>query len=277
MCGHPGEIRFRGGAPDTAALARMAKVIEPRGPDAAGSFAATNAVPGEFDADAIRLAEAMAWMKANRPDEALKSFERLKGFDESEERARQRLLKGNAHLAQAEQHVAGEQWDEGIQQATKAAEAFASSLKENAESMEAKRNLEIARDRERTYRLLRPPPTPTPPPQPTPQAQPSPTPSPQPSPQGPTPTPDPSASPTPQPNGQPSPTPQAEGTPQPQDGDSEQKPEPGEEGNAGEADAKDLTEEETERILDALLEQEKRMRDQILRRNLRQIPVEKDY
>ncbi|MEE4185329.1 MAG: N-acetylglutaminylglutamine amidotransferase [Gammaproteobacteria bacterium] len=42
MCGISGEMRFDGQQPDMAALAAMQRVLEPRGPDDAGLFAAAN-------------------------------------------------------------------------------------------------------------------------------------------------------------------------------------------------------------------------------------------
>ena len=57
MCGIAGEIRFDGNTPDSAAVARMAEAMAPRGPDAAGLFAQANIAFGHRRLQIIDLSD----------------------------------------------------------------------------------------------------------------------------------------------------------------------------------------------------------------------------
>jgi outer membrane biosynthesis protein TonB len=265
-----------------------------------GSVAETND-DKEYNLEALRLAEGMAHLKGNDPASALKALEQIKGFDSPGERARLRLMRGNAHFALGNQAAEAKKWDEAKTQMGKAIENQVQSLIEMPSSEEARHNLELSR--RRLAEIIRqqppPPPTPTPQPTPTPTPKPSPTPTPQPgqkptptpepqpsptpdpnatptpSPSG-TPTPDPNATPTPSPNGTPTPDPNA--TSEPRDGDPsnpDEKKDPQEASAAEKGEG--LDPKEAERILDAFLEQEKNQRDQILKQRIRSVPVDKDW
>jgi len=254
------------------------------------SAAAEASDPGEVHVDAVRLAEAQAWLKADQHDRALEAFEKIQGFEQAADRARHRLLRGNAQLAMGERALAEENFEAAKDQMNQAIESFVESLMEDPRSADAKRNLEIANRRLQYVIENEPPP---PPPEKNPedqqqeqekppeeqeqdgQSQPS---------QG-------EGEPDEQkqesepsegeePEEPPSPQPQAregEGDPSdPQDEPGEPE-EPGET-EPTEGDLEDLSEEEAQRTLDALLEQERRLREQILQnRRIRTIPVEKDW
>jgi asparagine synthase (glutamine-hydrolysing) len=57
MCGIAGEIRFDGKTPDSAAVARMAEAMAPRGPDAAGMFGQANIAFGHRRLQIIDLSD----------------------------------------------------------------------------------------------------------------------------------------------------------------------------------------------------------------------------
>ncbi len=238
--------------------------------------------PREYNLDALRLAQGMALLKAGDAPAALQALDKVKGFDHSTERSRLRLLRGNAHFHLAEKSAADEKWDEALGAIAKAVENYTQALIETPDSPDARHNLELAHRRRQDFERLKPPPptpTPTPSPTPTPDPQASPTPTPDPQ-ASPTPTPDPQASPTPTPDPQASPTPDPNATPEPQDTGEPQEPQDtqsGEPSSLGEPSEEERNAQEAARILDAFLQQERNQRDQILKRNLRILPVEKDW
>ncbi|MCC5849544.1 MAG: hypothetical protein JJU29_15795 [Verrucomicrobia bacterium] len=271
---------------DPAALAEAAHAF---------ALAAEKGEPGEVNLDAVRLAEAMAWMRADRPEAALEAFEKIQGFDEAADRARHRLLRGNAHLAAGERAFSQEDFDAAKEQMGEAIESYIASLMDDPASEAAKQNLELAhrrlkfvKDEEGEYEQEMPQPGD-----------------------------DEEGEEGKDEEGEdempPRPVDELEGE-EDEDGEQVMEPEPddqpGEEGDETEADERDpdeddpegdpaiadpgeedeplegemapevddLTDEEIESTLNALLEQERRLRDEILRnRHRRQIPVEKDW
>ncbi len=257
---------------------------------AAESFGGVASLESEdFDADALHLAEAMARLTAGNPEAALQALDRIQGFDEASERARSRLLRGNAHLSLAE--AAGEDFERAEAELGQALNSYVQALKEEPSNPAIRHNLELAQKRLQELLLRKPPPTPTPQPTPTPEPTPSPepqatpTPTPTPDPQA-TPTPEPEATPTPQPEGTPTPDPNAEATPTPDpeaegeptpDPEAQATPQPGEGDPQGEATPEPIEAQQAQQLLDAYREQEKRQRREIQRRNIRPVPVEKDW
>ena len=267
---------------DPATLAEAARAF---------ALAAEKGEPGEINLDAVRLAEAMAWMRAERPEDALEAFEKIQGFEAAADRARHRLLRGNAHLAAGERAFSQEDFDTAKEQMGEAIESYIASLMDDPTSEAAKQNLELAHRRLRFVEENEPPP---PPPEnqedededqdqedgDDEQDQ----------------------EPQPQP-GEADESEEGEDDPEPQPGEEEEDDDTRpEEGDPGEDEAEgdpapadpgeeddprememdpeldDLTDDEIESTLNALLEQERRLRDEILRnRHRRQIPVEKDW
>ena len=248
--------------------------------------------PGEVNLDAVRLAEAMAWMRADQPELALEAFDRIQGFDEALDRARHRFLRGNAHLAAGEAALSREDFEEAKTQMGEAVESLISSLMEDPQAEAAKQNLEVARRRLRWVEENEPPP---PPPEEEPGE-------------------DDSEEEDTDPDE--TPPPDMPDMPEPQDDEDEQETDPdgdeddgaeaadadAEEGDEGEDEEEaepgepewtedvdgaaaaddpefdDLDMDTAEQTLDALLEQERRLREEIIRnRRIRTIPVEKDW
>lgn len=275
------EGRSRFDSEDSQDLAEAARMF---------AAAADAADPGEVHVDAVRLAEAKAWLKADQPQRALEAFEKIQGFERAADRARHRMLRGNAQLLLGEQALAEEDFDAAKELMELAIESFVESLMENPVSEDAKRNLEIA-NRRLQYVIENEPPPPPPDEEPQegedPEQQP---PEEEPEEQDPS---------EPE-SGEGEPEPQEQES-EPQEGEDEGEPQPTDpreqEGDPSESQdpapewdeqveqpsremelEDDLSEEEVERALDALLEQERRLREQILQnRRLRRIPVEKDW
>jgi len=263
--------------------------------DAAQAFglAANQAEPGEVDLDAVRFAEALAWMRTGQPDRALEAFGNIQGFPLPEQRARHRFHRGNAHLAAGEQALTQDDFQSAKQQMEEAIENYIASLQEDPQAESAKQNLEIARRRRRWGEENAPPPPPPeedgeddeesedqddPEERETPQDMPPPTPEDEQDQEQ-------------DAEMQHQPGEDEEGVQdQPQDGDEEtdaDDPTPAApdlvEDVDGEApqddpDLEDLTEEESRRTLDRLFEQERRRREEILHNRHRDSPpVEKDW
>lgn len=235
--------------------------------------------PGEYNLDALRLAEGMSLLKAGKPEEALEAMKAIEGFDSPEERSRLRLMRGNAHLAQGTAAAERKQWEPAKEEVGAAIDSFANALIEDPQSEAARHNLELAQRRLEQIKRQQPPPTPTHEPQPTPTPGPSPTPTPegdqgqqgdeqQQEEQDQT---DPS---------DPSDEESDKSDPSPQDPASGEG-EPGEEGEGEGVPAQptneELDEQQAQQVLDAYLEQEKHQRRQILERRVRPVPVEKDW
>jgi tetratricopeptide (TPR) repeat protein len=239
---------------------------------------------GEFDLDALRLAEGLSWLRAGDPERALTTLDDVEGFEDPAERSRHRLLKGNAQVQLAEKKAKEQEWDPAIKQMGEAITSLTHALKENPESEAARYNLELAQRKLKAIQQLKPTPTPPPPPTPTPTP-------------GPTPTPTPKPTPTPETQGQPTPTP----TPDENNGDQSEQKEPSneegeksepsennpqdaepsdseQEGSQAEMTEEEIDAEQARKILEAYLEQEKHQRRQILeQRRIRTVPVEKDW
>jgi hypothetical protein len=246
---------------------------------------------GEYDPDALRLAEGMSLLQAGDPQQALGVLEEVEGFEEPEDRARLRRLKGVARMQSAEAAVAAEQWDEAEQGMQEAITSFTNALKAQPDSADNRLNLELSRQRLHEIQQARPTPTPTPPPQPTPTPDPQSTPTPEPED-----SPDqqessgqqdntqeqPQATPTPDPESQSEPEESASEESDPEENQesegSEQEAEP-QSGQQAELSEEEVDAQEAERILEAYLEQEKRQRRQILEQQQRSQnrPVEKDW
>lgn len=256
------------------------------------ALAAEHGEPGEVNLDAVRFAEAMAWMRANQPERALEAFERIQGFPRADERARHRFHRGNAHLAAGENALSGEDFDTAKEQMSLAIENYIASLLEEPGAEPTKQNLEIARRRLQFVEENAPPP-PSVEPEPgededqeeqDPGEEPPP---PQPGEEG-----EEGEDPDPQPQPQPDPEPGDEDDTDAPGEEAEQDPADGDPADAtpdlvedveGEAprddpDLEDLTEDEARRTLDWLFEQERRQREDILRnRHRHRAPVEKDW
>jgi len=243
----------------------------------------------EFNLDALRLAEGLSRLRGGDPDGALDALNRIQGFPEAEQRGRHRQLKGIAHPQKGQTLAAEADWQAAIEQAQEAIDSLSQSLKETPESDTARKNLELAHQHLADYLARRPPPTPTPQPQPTPTPGPTPEASPTPTPE-PSPTPEPEQqqgdepTPTPDPQGDENPqSQQNEGEPDSQEEDSqsqeEQQGDPSDpsSGTGQESSQEELEAEEARQILDAFQEQEKAQRRELLRRQIRGIPVEKDW
>jgi hypothetical protein len=250
------------------------------------ALAAQAADPGEVNLDAVRLAEAKAWMKANQSERALEALRKIQGFDRAGDRARHRHLLGGAHLAAGEEALAREEFDAAKEHMEQAVQAFTDSLKEHPVSTEAKENLEIAHRRLQHVIDVTPPPPPGDPESGDDQQedpedgdqeqQPQPQPQEQEQEQG-------------QEQGQGQEEPETSDPSDPSDESDMPEPaeasDPTDSSGTGEPSGApapeeplDLTEEETLRTLDALQEQERRQREEILRnRQLRRVPVEKDW
>jgi len=249
--------------------------------------AAEAADPGEVHVDAVRLAEAQAWLKADQPQRALEAFEQIQGFEQAADRARHRMLRGNAQLLLGEQALAEEDFEAAKEQMNQAIESFVESLMEDPRSEDAKRNLEIA-NRRLQYVIENEPPPPEPPTKEEDEEKQDPPEEPPPEEQESEPE---SGEGESEPQEQESDPSEGEDQGEPQPGDpqegegepSDPQEEPGEPEEPGEAESMegeldDLSEEEAGRTLDALLEQERRLREEILQnRRLRTIPVEKDW
>jgi len=214
--------------------------------------AAEAADPDEVHLDAVRLAEAMAWMQANQTERALEAFEGIQGFEDAADRARHRNLRGNAHLAAGEQAFAQEEFDAAKEHMESAVQSFIESLQDNPASEDGKRNLEIAHRRLQHVIENTPPPPP--------------------------PDEDGESDDSDEDDADPD---QTDPTDQTDPSDPTDASEPSETPSASEPlPDEDFSEEEAQRTLDALLEQERRLRDEILRnrnRNLQTVPVEKDW
>lgn len=291
----PGQVRY---------LLRQGRRLYEQGEaeafaEAARTFAlaAQHADPAEVHLDAVRLAEAKAWLQADRPDLALNAFEQIQGFDAPADRARHRLLRGNAHLAAGELALAGEDFEAAKEQMEQAIQSLIDALQTDPASEEAKRSLEIAHRRLRYVIDNQPPP---PPPEggegdaeqddedENQEQEPQPQPQPQPEEGEGDAEEEPGEDDRPQ---MPPPAPED----QPQDGEPEEGEGDGDPADAREAplleeevaehdgpdldlDTDNLDEEEARRALEALMEQERRLREQILQnRRIRTIPVEKDW
>ena len=259
--------------------------------EAARAFAraAREGDPGEVHLDAVRLAEAMAWMRAGQPEQALEAFDRIQGFSETHDRARHRFLRGNAHLAAGEAALSREDFETAKSQMGEAVESFISSLMEDPQAEAAKQNLEIARRRLRWVEENEPPPAEEDTDPDDQDEEPDDTPQPEIPPK-----PEPGDEEEDDPDDDPAPT-EAEG----EDEGEESETDPADEDETdGEADADtgdpaaqedvdgdpvaedldDLDLEDAVQTLDALLEQERRLREEIIRnRHHRSIPVEKDW
>jgi hypothetical protein len=233
--------------------------------------AAEAADPDEVHLDAVRLGEAMAWIKANQTEQALEAFERIQGFEDAADRARHRNLRGNAHLAAGEQAFAQEEFEAAKEHMESAVQSFIESLQDNPASEDGKRNLEIAHRRLRHVIENTPPP---PPPDESGESE------------GsdeddaddqqdqtdPTDQSDPSDEDESDPSDESDPTDQSDPIDQTDPSD------PSDPSASEPLPEEDFSEEEAQRTLDALLEQERRLRDEILRnRNLQTVPVEKDW
>lgn len=263
---------------------------KPEPAEAAQLFRAAveNADPGEVHTDAVRLAEAMAWMQAGDPERALEAFEQIQGFEQPAHRARHRHLRGTAHLAAGEQAFAREDFGPAREHMESAVQSFIESLQEDPASDVGKRNLEIAHRRLQHIIDHTPPP---PPPDESGEGQnddTDPSEDAQDSPQHPPDSADPNDS---------EPPDNSDASDAPDTSDESDTSEESEESDpAGAPDAsapsearesasspdleEDFSEEEAQRTLDALLEQERRLRDEILRnrnRQLQTLPVEKDW
>lgn len=266
--------------------------------DAAEKFKSVRELGDEetFNHNALSLAEGMAYLKAEKPQEALEALDTATHFEDLEETGRHRRFKGLAHMALAQGAANTQEWETALEEIDKAISSFQDSLQVWPESDASRHNLKEAERLKQYYTWRKPTPTPTPTPQPTP------TPNPQASPT-PTPTPEPDGEEEQeeqqeqeqQPGGTPTPDPDAEeeenaGSSEQEESESDEEQEGSEsepsdqEGDPSETSAAEMTEEEmnaleAERILEAYLEREKRQRRQILeqQRRLRSRPVEKDW
>lgn len=247
--------------------------------------AAGAADPDEVHLDAVRLAEAMAWMQAGQTEAALNAFESIQGFENAVDRARHRNLRGNAHLAAGEQAFAQEEFDAARGHMESAVQSFIESLQDDPASDHTRRNLEIANRRLQHVIDNTPPP---PPPEESgengdsdeddsedQQDQPDPTDQSDPSEDASDPSDESDSS-------------DESDKSDPSDPSDESDPaDPSDLSDVADAPStseptpdEDLSEEDVQRTLDALLEQERRLRDEILRdraRTLRTPPVEKDW
>lgn len=237
--------------------------------------AAEAADPEEVHLDAVRLAEAMTWMRADQTERALEAFEHIQGFEDAADRARHRNLRGNAHLAAGEQAFAQEEFDTAKEHMESAIQSFIESLQDDPASEDGKRNLEIANRRLRHVIENTPPP---PPPEESGEDDDS----------------EEGEDADPDQTDQPDPTDPSEDESDPSDefdpSDPSDPADPSDLSDASDLSddpsasehtpEEDFSEEEAQRTLDALLEQERRLRDEILRnrnRNLQTVPVEKDW
>lgn len=115
---------------------------------------------GEFDLDALRLAEGMAHLRAGKPEQALQVLDAVEGFENAPERARHRRLKGLAHMGLAEAAANEERWDDALRDMDEAVSDFTRSLKETPDDEASRHNLELAHRRRREIEQQKPPPPP---------------------------------------------------------------------------------------------------------------------
>ncbi len=114
---------------------------------------------GEMNPDALRLAEGMAQLKSGDPEEALRTFDEIDGFEDPVIRGQLRQMKGNAHLKMAQIAMGQTEWEDAKAGMEKAEEAFINTLRENPEMEAARNNLEFAQKCLREIEAQKPPPS----------------------------------------------------------------------------------------------------------------------
>lgn len=98
---------------------------------------------GEFDPDAVRLAEARAWMQSGDPAKTLETLEGVEGFEVDRLQAETRILEGNAAYQIAEQALAQQDPAAAKENAERALERFRNALSVDPRNETAAHNLEL--------------------------------------------------------------------------------------------------------------------------------------
>lgn len=98
---------------------------------------------GEFDPDAVRLAEARAWMQSGDPAKTLETLEGVEGFEVDRLQAETRILEGNAAYQIAEQALSQQDPAAAKENAERALERFRNALSVDPRNETAAHNLEL--------------------------------------------------------------------------------------------------------------------------------------